>query len=689
MKTASTLVVPEIAPEPGVNGTSETSSRGSSNVFRQAPVLVPAGALALGWWSLGAARRPHDVGGFGLIGILPVGAWVALGVLIASFAVSAVRGRFTGARAAVHVLALVVLLHGAPALLYQHPRFSTAWLHAGFIEYIQRTGDLLPYVDARFNWPGFFTGAALLGKLAGLDDPVSLLAWFPVLVNLAYALPLMVIGRMAVKDARVRWIGLWCFYIASWVGQDYLSPQAVNLFLYLCVLAVVLTYFRPPLTTALKKKSSRRWVRFWSALWREEVPAAPTTKGQRLGLFAAVVGMGVASVVSHQLTPVFLVVALGALGLFRRSTLRGLPLLLGVVMLAFLSYATVPFWSGHLKDIFGGVGKVGSSVGANVGDRVQGNADHQFVVQVRMLVTVILWLLAGAGLLRRLKRTGIEPALILLATVPVVVVGMQSYGGEAMLRVYAFTLPFMALALAIGFAPQPWVVRRVVAGALVLGVLSAALALGFYVARFGNERFEFMRPTEVAAMRWVYDHAPPGSIIEAYDDVLPWQFRDVEAHQHLLLTNIGMKRAVDISYVARRMRANQAGGFVVLTTGQEAAGEENFGLPVGWMRALRDEMVASGNFVVVYENRDAWVLQVTPPVPLVEVIPAEPTAEMIPAAPPPVVVPSAPAPEIVPSAPAPEIVPSAPAPEIVPVTPAPPTEPAPETTPPPSQKVQP
>jgi hypothetical protein len=304
MKTASTLVAPEIALDRpiGTNGTATPPAVPSPTLRQRASgLLVPAGALALGWWALATTPRPDDVGGFGLIGLLPVAAWVALAVLCVSFAVTAAQGRFTGSRAAMHILALVVLLNGAPALLYQHPRFSTAWLHAGFIEHIERTGNLLPALDARFNWPGFFTGAALLAKLIGVKDPVSLLAWFPVLINLAYALPIMVIGRMATDDARVRWIALWLFYLASWVGQDYLSPQAVNLFLYLSVLALVLTYFRPPAAPPATVPSSR--LRAWTTMWRrEEIPVTPATKGQRLGLLAVLLGMSLASIVSHQLT---------------------------------------------------------------------------------------------------------------------------------------------------------------------------------------------------------------------------------------------------------------------------------------------------------------------------------------------------------------------------------------------------
>ncbi len=66
--------------------------------------------------------------------------------------------------------AYIVVLHGSPAFLESEPRFPVAWLHLGFVDYIATTGDLLPKVDARFNWPGFFTTAALVINAAGLNS---------------------------------------------------------------------------------------------------------------------------------------------------------------------------------------------------------------------------------------------------------------------------------------------------------------------------------------------------------------------------------------------------------------------------------------------------------------------------------------------------------------------------------------
>jgi hypothetical protein len=156
--------------------------------------------------------------------------------------------------------------------------------------------------------------------------------------------------------------------------------------------------------------------------------------------------------------------------------------------------------------------------------------------------------------------------------------------------------------------------RRGVAARSVLGVvLSLALAAGFYVARYGNDQFEFVRSTEVQALDWFYTHAPHGSTLASYEPVLPWRYRDVEAFRHSRYTSeLGQGTEADIKVVAWQLRSNSAGGYVVLTTSQEQSGELNRGESPGWMSSLQNRMIRAGQFELVFHNRDAAILRVTP-----------------------------------------------------------------------------
>ena len=67
-------------------------------------------------------------------------------------------------------------------------------------------GSVNGQIDAYFSWPGFFGLGALLTQAAGLDSPMSMANWSPLVLNLLYALPLLVIFRWATDDTRLQWV---------------------------------------------------------------------------------------------------------------------------------------------------------------------------------------------------------------------------------------------------------------------------------------------------------------------------------------------------------------------------------------------------------------------------------------------------------------------------------------------------
>ncbi|WP_446215624.1 hypothetical protein [Micromonospora sp. IBHARD004] len=113
------------------------------------------------------------------------------------------------------------------------------------------------------------------------------------------------------------------------------------------------------------------------------------------------------------------------------------------------------------------------------------------------------------------RRQG-DLGLLTLAGAPFLLLAMQSYGGEILLRVYAFALPFMAILLAALLVPV-WPARRRVLAALTAGSLSTVLIGAFFGARYGNEAFEQVRPADHRAVEWLYAHAPAGGLVRLGD----------------------------------------------------------------------------------------------------------------------------------------------------------------------------
>src|SRR5205807_1245003 len=166
--------------------------------------------------------------------------FVAVGLVIVSFGFALCQRPLRRPLLAFQLIGLIALLDGLGPLVEPHASFATSWLHAGFAQYIAQHGATLPTLDARFSWPGFFALAAFLSKAAGLHSPVAFLRWAPLIFNLISLPPLYAIFRAVTRNERAWWMGLAFFYLASWVGQDYFSPQAFNFFLFLVILAVTM-----------------------------------------------------------------------------------------------------------------------------------------------------------------------------------------------------------------------------------------------------------------------------------------------------------------------------------------------------------------------------------------------------------------------------------------------------------------
>jgi len=585
---------------------------------------TPAVALGVGVVSL-VMSTPDRIGRFGLVEALRPELYVSLAVLTASFMTALfLRRSASDVLLAAHVVVLVVLLHGAPTILEPLPRFTAAWLHVGFADYIARTGHTLPELDARMSWPGFFALAAMVTRAAGLRNALPLLGWSPVVLNLLYGVAVYLIAENTTSNRRATWLAVWLFFPANWVGQDYFAPQAVTYLFYLTIVVVLLLWFRP------FRLQRERWLRNLGRRRRLRQAAAPLLRGvrlplrplqheprqfqllpgQRVGLMIALTAIFVASTVSHQLTPPTMIASVAVLVVVDRCSVRQLPLLMAVIVVGYLSYLTVAYWSGHLSDLLGSLGRVGSTVSSSTTKRVQGDAAHQLVSRARLLLTFFIWCIAGAGAWRRMRRSTGDLALLALAVAPFFVILLQSYGGEVLLRVYLFVLPAAAVLLAGLLLPAGEPRRRGLTAAAA-GLLTVVLIGAFYVTRYGNESFEQVRPADVNAVDWLYRWAPQGSTLVAITSNVPWRFDKVEQYKYTPLTDdLGPQ---ELNVIERELAANPRGGFLITSKAQNVYAESFFGRPAGWGERLEREILRSHRFRLVFQNAEAKIFVLATP----------------------------------------------------------------------------
>ncbi|HMC79667.1 MAG TPA: hypothetical protein VKO35_03880 [Acidimicrobiia bacterium] len=422
--------------EPRLNleGRAPAAERRRRGLGTSQMALLTLAALVMGILALLRVDSSR-LGDLGLVTVVGPTYFAAIALLTVSFGFALCQQPLRRPLLAFQVIGLIVLLDGLGPLVEPHASFATAWLHAGFSQYIAQHGATLPGLDARFSWPGFFALAAFLSRAAGLHSPVVFLRWAPLAFNLMYLPPLYAIFRAVTRNERVWWMGLALFYLASWVGQDYFSPQAFNFFLFLVFIAVALRWFRPPMPDPGRGKPIERLIATWmqrlGGRGEERTPSrsAPAQRGALITILAAVF---LAMALSHQLTPFLLLGGLAALVIFERSTLRGFPVLLAVIMLAWISFGAIAFWSGHLSYIVGDFGKLGANVSTSLTGRIQGSPGRIDVLAMRIVLAGAIALLALVGAIRRRRLGYGDWSVLLLGFAPFPLLAVQSYGGEAL-----------------------------------------------------------------------------------------------------------------------------------------------------------------------------------------------------------------------------------------------------------------
>ncbi len=560
--------------------------------------LVPA-AIVTGWALLLSDVRLRNMSDLGLVSVLPHATILLLFLLTASFSVSLARRPLRPFVPLIHVVTLIVMLFGITAFLEPVARFSTVYTHVGIINYIAGRGSVDPNIDAYFNWPGFFALGALITKAAGFRSALAMAAWGPLLYNLLAMAPLAMIFRWASDDRRVTWLGLWAFYSTNWIGQDYISPQATAYVLWLTILAALLTWFTPRPAALAATPSFRRLVRLvaprrvllltplrlrvlalrlrlrvrrlvHATLSSDQNQAgARGSAVQRVGLVLLIVVLYGAILTGHQLTPVPALLTVIGLALFARIETRGLSVIMAVLLAAWLSFMTTGYLAGNLSTLAGAVGSLSTNVGTGVAGRLAGSPEHEFIVNIRLIATAAIWLLAAAGFLRRVRARRLESAFVVVGVAPLLLPVFQSYGGEVFLRVYLFALPAVAffiaaLALPSASAGRTWPTFAAIAvvGCVLLGV--------FQYTSYGNERLDAFTKGDAATVQAFYRIAHRGSTVYAGTYNLPWRYRDYAGYNYQLISDLHAWTASaqpNAASLVTQLRAALAstGGYVIIT----------------------------------------------------------------------------------------------------------------------------
>ncbi|WP_170177737.1 hypothetical protein [Thermomonospora umbrina] len=564
-----------------------------------------------------------DMTGYGLVSVLPVATLVSAAVLVLTFFGTLALSRPHRALLCVQVVALVFMLHGLGPAVEELARPPTAWQHLGFVEYITRTGEPHVTLDARYSWPAFFAAVGFVTRAAGVDDLAPIMHWSSVGLELLYLVAFYLILRVMWANWRAKWFAAWLLVAADWVGQDYFAPQGFAFALYLVFLGVLLNWFMPAGETEpwrpRRGPFSRGGVGLRTPGERQVGHPGP---GERTVVFVVLLGVFAVTVASHQLTPYLMLFAATGLVLMRRCTLRGLPLLMGVVIAAWLSYMAKAYWEGQTESLFSGIGNLADTLGMSVGGRVTRESPELATIQrTRILIAVAVVSLAFCGLYRRRRWRFDDRVAMVLLFVPFLAIGLQNYGGEITLRVYFFILPGACLLMAYLFFPTAFAIARPVRAVTAAAVCGLLIAGSFLFVRFGNENFERVRAGEVEAFETILRTAPQGRVnlvwqvgrrgpVGAFPQA-PWGLAAQERWNYTELQ--APSRPEDVRPIVEALR-QRPGGVFLTTRGNESYNHYTYGLSADHGRRLVKALSASRDLRPVFRHKDADVFALrTPP----------------------------------------------------------------------------
>ena len=276
------------------------------------------------------------------------------------------------------------------------------------------------------------------------------------------------------------------------------------------------------------------------------------------------------------------------------------------------------YLQGHTDVVVGSIGHIASAVTVNVTNRAsQGDAQHVFIADLRIGMSVLIWGLACLGIVRRFRMGNRDLTYVLLAIAPFPLAAVQQYGGEMFLRVYLFSLPFMVMFAATSFYTRHSLSLRGTSlpRIAMIGCASLVLLSGFFFTRYGNESMDYMTYNDVAGVRYLYSIAPSDSLLIAGWSNTPWQFQSFEQYDdystqdidpNMLLTPDKPNMGEIVQFINAHCHSNT---YFLFTRSERAWVTAFSGLSPNTLDRFESALLTSGKFKLVYNKGGVQILQ--------------------------------------------------------------------------------
>jgi hypothetical protein len=357
------------------------------------------------------------------------------------FAIAIRRGNMA---AAVVATALMIVTQRLPRLVgTDMPMYSWTYKHLGVVDYIQHKQALARGVDIYNSWPGMFATCAWFSDLTGVS-PTTIAHWFTPLFHVAFTCLVYVAARVWGFKPITAITATFLVTTLNWVEQDYFSPQATTmLFTAGIIILVGLSRDRP------------------------------------VGIWLLII-IFTAATITHQLTPYWIFLVIGLLVVGRKMKPWWVVFPLGAILLGFLVYN----WDEASKyPLF----QFDVAKNATTQIFTKGVLGQRITSGAMRTLSGAMWGSTGLVILWKIWKKQPFWALGVLALSPMLILGGQNYGGEAVFRVFLYSLTGCAMVLAPLFVGGlQGSGKKFVATASIVLVASALSAQGYFGSWHAN-----------------------------------------------------------------------------------------------------------------------------------------------------------------------------------------------------------
>ncbi len=574
----------------------------------QAQLALPL--IGVGAWAYGVTQlRPSTIGDYGLLANANAFFVLGLALLIAGFVLELARSAPRGWLLTLDLIGLIVAIHATVPIIYGGtPEYAWVYKHVGIAASFAHYGRIADPGNIYDQWPALFAAVAAVSSLAHVNA-LSFAAWAPLAFELADALLLLAIFRLLTGERRVAYLGVALYVgLVAWVGQDYLSPQAFAYLLWLALVLIVLRWLRAP---APGSGAPGRIARLRAPLVAGLAPAPQTTRAQRLVAIVLVTTIYFVIVAAHQLTPYVVLAGLGALTLLDLLRPRWLFVLLAAIAGAYLAprYSLI---SSNFGGLFSGGNPIQNASGVRGAHHAGGEA---LTAEVVHALAAGMWLLALAVVVRCRKTFGRVLIPAVLAFSPFVILGAQSYGGEAIYRVFLFSAPWCALLIAGALLELRFPRRLPVRWPAIATICVVSLFAGVQ-GLYGPVSVNAFTRSELNASNWLYTHIPRGSLIVLPGGNFPTlQAADYNSFELKVMPSdpqLGESwlDEADLGQVKQWIAGLGHRTAYLVVSHSMSAGAAYFGAPRGYAQLVREIPTTLGGSIV-YHDGDTTIYRLT------------------------------------------------------------------------------